>query len=69
MWYRGTPPSLEQTKGMPNLMKNYSFGGGGILSSSSNFQGKGFPSTKDIVVSNILKLAAALMRLNLTSYS
>ena len=31
MWYRGTPPSLEQTKGMPNLMTNYSFGGGGNI--------------------------------------
>ena len=29
MWYRGTPPSLEQTKGMPILVMNYSFGGGG----------------------------------------
>src|SRR3954466_7051463 len=25
------PPSLEQAKGMPNLMTNYSFGGGGVL--------------------------------------
>ena len=31
MWYRGTPPSLEQTKGMPNLMTNYSLGGGGVM--------------------------------------
>ena len=31
MWYRDTPPSLEQTKGMPNLMTNYSFGGGGNI--------------------------------------
>jgi hypothetical protein len=30
MWYRGTPPSLEQAKGMPIPMTNYSFGGGGI---------------------------------------
>jgi hypothetical protein len=29
MGYRGTPPSLEQTKGMPIPMTNYSFGGGG----------------------------------------
>jgi hypothetical protein len=30
MWYRGTPASLEQAKGMQIPMTNYSFGGGGI---------------------------------------
>ena len=63
MWYRGTPPSLEQTKGMPIPMTNYSFGGD-ESSSSLSFQGKGSPSRKDDLVSNILKLAAELMRLN-----
>jgi hypothetical protein len=29
MRYRSTPPSLEQAKGMPIPMTNYSFGGGG----------------------------------------
>jgi len=43
MWYRGTPPSLEQTKGMPIPMMDYSFGDGGdeffprFLISSFNF--------------------------------
>jgi hypothetical protein len=40
MWYRGTPASLEQAKGMPIIMTNYSFGGGGKItlgpSESSN---------------------------------
>jgi hypothetical protein len=55
---------------MPIPMMNYSFGGGGGESlSSSNFQGKGSPSRKDVSVSNILKLVAALICLNLASYS
>jgi hypothetical protein len=68
MWYRSTPPSLEQAKGMPMKMTNYSLGGGESLS-SSDFQGRGSPSTKDDLVSIILKLAAELMCLNLVSYS
>ena len=66
MRYRGTPPSLEQAKGMPIPSMNYSFGGGGETSSSS-FQGRGSPSTNDDLVLSILKLAAELMRLNLVS--
>jgi hypothetical protein len=50
-------------------MKSYSFGGGGESLSSSYFQGRGSPSRKDDFVSNILKLAAALICLNLASYS
>jgi hypothetical protein len=69
MWYRGTPPSLEQAKGMPILMMNYSFGGGSESLSSSDFQGKGSSLRKDDFVSNILKLAATLIYLNLASYS
>jgi hypothetical protein len=57
MWYRDTPPSLEQANGMPIPVTNYSFGGGGESLSSSNFQGRGSPSTKDDLVSIILKLA------------
>jgi hypothetical protein len=53
---------------MPIPMTNYSFGGGESLS-SSNFQGRGSPSTKDDFVSIILKLAAELICLNLASYS
>jgi hypothetical protein len=52
---------LEQTKGMPIPMTNYFFGGGGESLSSSDFQGKGSPSRKDVLVSNILKLAATLI--------
>jgi hypothetical protein len=54
---------------MPIPMTNYSFGGGGESLTSSYFQGKGSPSRKDVSVSNILKLAAALICLNLASYS
>jgi hypothetical protein len=54
---------------MPIPMTNYSFGGGGESLSSSDFQGRGSPSRKDVLVSNILKLAAALIYLNLASYS
>jgi hypothetical protein len=54
---------------MPIPMTSYSFGGGGESLSSSDFQGKGSPSRKDDLVSNILKLAAALICLNLASYS
>jgi hypothetical protein len=59
--YCGIPPSLEQAKGMPIPMMNYSFGGGGESSSLSYFQGRGPPSRKDVLVSKILKLAAALI--------
>jgi hypothetical protein len=52
---------------MPIPMMSYSFDGGGASLSSSNFQGKGSPSRKDYLVSNILKLAAALICLNLAS--
>jgi hypothetical protein len=54
---------------MPIPITNYSFGGGGKSLSSSDFQGRGSPSRKDDFVSNILKLAAALICLNLASYS
>jgi hypothetical protein len=54
---------------MPIPITNYSFGGGGESLSSSDFQGKGSPSRKDDFVSNILKLAVALICLNLASYS
>jgi hypothetical protein len=53
---------------MPIPMTNYSFGCGGESLSSSDFQGRGSPSRKDDLVSNILKLAAALICLNLASY-
>jgi hypothetical protein len=54
---------------MPIPMMNYSFGGGGESLSSSDFQGKGSLSRKDDLVSNILKLATALICLNLATYS
>jgi hypothetical protein len=54
---------------MPISMTNYSFGGGGQSLSSSNFQGRDSPSRKDDLVSIILELAAALICLNLASYS
>jgi hypothetical protein len=54
---------------MPIPMTNYSFGGGGEYLSSSDFQGRGSPSRKDDLVSNILKLVAELICLNLASYS
>jgi hypothetical protein len=38
-------------------MMNYSFGSGKFFP-SSDFQGRGSPSTNDILVSGILKLAA-----------
>jgi hypothetical protein len=60
---------LEQAKGIPIPMTNYSFSGGGEALSSSNFQGIGSPSRKADLVSNILKLAASLIYLNLASYS
>jgi hypothetical protein len=41
---------------------------GGESLSSSAFQGRGSPSRKDVLVSNILKLAATLIYLNLASY-
>jgi hypothetical protein len=53
---------------MPIPMMNYSFGGGGESLSSSDFQGRGSSSRKDDFVSNILKLAATLICLNLASY-
>ena len=40
------PPSLEQAEGMPIPMTNYSFGGDVKSSITSDFQGKGYPSTK-----------------------
>jgi hypothetical protein len=43
MWYRGTPPSLEQAKGMPIPMMNYSFDGGG--ESLMSFSIKSFKSS------------------------
>jgi hypothetical protein len=46
---------------MPIPMMNYSFGGGGGSSLLSFFQGRGPPSRKDVLVSKILKLAAALI--------
>jgi hypothetical protein len=46
---------------MPIPMTNYSFDGGGESLSSWYFQGRGPPSRKDVLVSNILKLAAALI--------
>ena len=52
------PPSLEQAKGVPIPMMNYSFGGDGETFPSSDFQGRGSPSTNDVLVSGILKLAA-----------
>jgi hypothetical protein len=52
---------------MPIPMKNYFFGGGGAYLSSSDFQVRGSPSRKDDLVSNILKLAVALICLNLAS--
>jgi hypothetical protein len=54
---------------MPIPMMNYSFNGGGESLSIANFQGRGSPSTKDDLVSIILKLAAELICLNLASYS
>jgi hypothetical protein len=53
---------------MPPMM-NYSFGGGGESLSSSDFQGRGSPLTKDDLVSIILKMAVQLMLFNLVSYS
>ena len=62
-------PKLGTNQGDANTMMNYSFGGDGESLITSDFQGKGSPSTKDDLVSTILKLAAELMHLNLVSYS
>src|SRR3954471_1306295 len=69
----GTPPSLEQAKGVPLPKEIYSSSLFLLMlimfSLAKRFQGKDSPVSKDILVSKILHSVAKPMRKNLSSYS